>query len=353
MSPERLPDWLMPLWQKFDGRKAALPHAILLVGPEGSGKRLFAEHLARKLLCKSLREDGFACGVCVDCNWLNASTHPDYFLLTPAADELAGQPDEDSAESVKKEKAKSTQIVIDQVRGLQMALEGGADGHDGGRRVVVLNPAEAMNGAAANALLKSLEEPIGKTIYILLSSASRRLLPTIRSRCQVIDFPKPASEDAERWLLSEGVQNTALLGFSSGLPFSARSCAKGMLAELRQQTAEDLVNLRGREPLKLAAEWERRLKSKGAYEAGFDVDTLLSWILRWLSDGVRVSCGFHARYFKDYADRISQQTKSDLGAWQKAYSEISAHRRLSGHPLNQRLFLEELVMTLYRYVVAA
>lgn len=352
MSLEALPDWLLPMWRKLRARDAHLPHALLLCGPQGSGKRLFAEHLARALLCQSPDAEGFACGHCADCVWIASSNHPDLFTLIPAADEVLAEDEAEGGESGKKEKARSTQIVIDQVRNLQASLEVGAGGHSGGRRLIVVDPAEAMNMAAANALLKALEEPNGHAIYLMLSNAPRRLLPTIRSRCQVLDVPRPDAAQAALWMKREGISNPALLGFASGLPLAARALAQGVLAEARKQLAADLSKLRGRDPLKLAADWEARLKAKGAAEAGFNMAVLIDWLQRWLSDGVRVASGGSPRFFQDHSAAFQSLSHEKLDAWLQCYREVHAHRPLAMHPLNQRLFLEEVVLTLYRRLLA-
>lgn len=353
MTLERLPAWLLPLWLDLHARRARLPHALLLCGPAGSGKRLFAEHLARALLCQSVDEDGFACGSCADCTWIASGNHPDLLTLIPAADEASADEESDAADSSKKEKAKSTQIVIDQVRSLQAQLEVGAGGHAGGRRLVIVDPAESMNQAAANALLKALEEPGGSTLYLMLSNAPRRLLPTIRSRCQVLDFPRPEPAQAIAWLDGEAVGNPALLGFSSGLPFAARELARGPLLEARKQLAADLCNLRGRDPLRLAADWESRLKAKGAAEAGFSMPVLISWLQRWLSDGVRVASGAKPRFFAEHAADLQRMAQGKRDEWLQCYREMHAHRPLAQHPLNQRLFLEEIVLGLYRRLMSS
>lgn len=347
MNAERLPGWLMPLWSSLAGRRARLPHALLLCGAKGSGKRLFAELLARSLLCGAPDAAGFACGECAACKWIGSGNHPDFFTVVPAADE-AQEDEADGAEGGKKEKARSTQIVIDQVRALQAALEVGAGGHGGGLRVVIMDPAEAMNVAAANAILKALEEPLAGTLYILLSHAPRRLLPTIRSRCQVIDFPKPERASALRWMRDNGVQEEALLGFASGLPLAARDYAGTTLREARRLLAQELARLPEADPLKLAADWEARIKTKAMDEAGFTMVELLAWIQRWLTDGVRVASGLRPSYFEDHEKDLLRLANGRQMAWLEASRKILEYRRVASHPLNARLFLEDLALQLRR-----
>lgn len=348
MIPEPLPAWLLPLWDELIERQTRLPHALLLCGPAGSGKRLFAEHLARALLCEHPQKDGSACGHCADCTWLASGNHPDFFTLIPAADAGEQEAGTEGNESGKKEKAKSSQILIEQIRSLQTSLEVGGGGHAGGRRVVLIDPAEAMNVAAANALLKALEEPPGNTVYLLVSHSPRRLLPTIRSRCQVRLFPHPSYGEAVAWMSARGVENAALLGFAGGLPIAACDYAKGAFAEIRTRLAEDLTSIRGRDPLRLAAEWESRLKTKAALDAGFNMAVFLDWLSRWLSDGVRVAQGVSPRFFRDYEKALSGLAAGHAEGWLSAYRDVQACRRFAQHPLNLRLFLEDVLLTVYR-----
>lgn len=345
MSLESLPAWLLPSWSALQSRRARLPHALLLNGPAGSGKRLFAEHLARSLLCTSPDQEGFACGTCPDCVWVESGNHPDYFTVIPAADQEADESAE-AAEEGKKEKARSSLILIGQVRALLAALEVGAGGHAGGRRVVIVDPAEAMNVEASNAILKALEEPLGGTIYILVSHSPRRLLPTIRSRCQVIDFPRPARDKAIEWLRGQGISDDALLGFASGLPVRARELSAKPVRDARRQLAGELASLAQVDPLKLAADWEARIKAKAAAESGFTMPLLVGWIQRWLSDGVRVANGLKPRFYEDYEKDLQRLATGKAIAWLDAYRAVHAFRRSAQHPLSPRLFLEDMVLAL-------
>lgn len=349
-TTERLPDWLLPLWQRASVDIARLPHALLLVGPPGSGKRMFAEQLAQRLLCQRAQR-GVACGECPACRWFADGNHPDMLRLVPASaeDADAGDAGED-AESVgdgKKEKKKSDQILIEQVRDMQSLLEVG--GHQGGRRVVLIDPAEAMNVHTANALLKSLEEPPTDTLFLLVSHAPGRLLPTIRSRCQVWPFPRPAADDAKAWLNANGVTDAdALLGFASGLPLAAKALAEGPMGEARTRFARDVAALHKSDPLRLASEWESWLKSKAALEAGLSMTHIVSWLQRWLADGVRVAGGSAPRFFSDAEPAIRQQCQSRGAACLSCYNELAAFRRVAQHPLNQRLFLEDVLLRVAR-----
>ncbi|MDB5802210.1 MAG: polymerase subunit delta [Rhodocyclales bacterium] len=352
MSAADFPPWLTPLWQRAFTQGARLPHAILLAGAPGSGKRLFAEKLAQGLLCDARDAQGFACGVCGSCNWFGAANHPDMHRMVPASEEAVDETEGDGeADSGKKEKKKSDQIRIDQMRDMQGLLE--ISGHQGGRRVVLIDPAEAMNPAAANALLKSLEEPPIDAVFLLVSHAPRRLLPTIRSRCQVWDFPCPEPAVATQWLKARGANDAeAVLGFASGLPLAALTFVEGPLAEARQRFARDMLSLSKGDPLKLAGQWESWLKAKDADKTGLSMTLLVSWLQRWLSDGARLAAGSKARFFRDFAPQLAALSRGRGESWIACYNELLAYRRVAQHPLNARLFLEDVLLRVARGTAA-
>jgi DNA polymerase-3 subunit delta' len=144
-----------------------LPHATLLVGPAGVGKSAFAEQLAALLLCESIAPELTACGQCEACRWLYAGNHPDLRRVAPDGDDDAeGDAVEKPTEKAKKRSASI--IRIDQIRELEAFVFVGS--HRDGNRVVLVTEADAMNPAAANALLKILEEPPSSVYFILVSS---------------------------------------------------------------------------------------------------------------------------------------------------------------------------------------
>jgi DNA polymerase-3 subunit delta' len=143
-----------------------------------------------------------------------------------------GEETEAAAGDAAGKKRASQQITIDQVRALDEFLHVGTHRH--GARVVLLNPAEAMNRATANAILKALEEPIPGTLFILVSSEPHRLLPTIRSRCQTIPMRPPPAASAIAWLRHAGVRDgEQWLALAGGSPLLALELsAKGERALL-------------------------------------------------------------------------------------------------------------------------
>lgn len=247
--------------------RGRLPHALIVSGPSITGKFEFARSLAARVFCtgaggvaggllpepESTMPANQACGDCPACQLFAASTHPDYYELTPV---------------------ESAQIKIDQVRELLGWMQGTPQ--RGGFRVVVVKPAHAMNNNSANALLKGLEEPGRDTLLLLVSDQPARMLPTVRSRCQVVYPGLPTAAEALEWLnrlqgdrLRGDQTVAALLGISGGNPlavargleegyFSRRQAALTLLSQLEAgagavETGAELARLPPLEVLNLLA----------------------------------------------------------------------------------------------------
>ena len=199
--------WQTDDWSRLQQLRAHWPHALLLHGQAGIGKLRFAQHLAQGLLCESAMSNGEPCGTCAACNWFTQGNHPDYRIVLPealaaeagfanaaAADEKAEKADKADDEGGKKTRTPSKEIKIEQVRALLDFV--GVGSHRGGQRVVVLYPVEALNVAAANALLKTLEEPPAGVVFLMVSARIDRLLPTIISRCRQWPMTTPSADAA-------------------------------------------------------------------------------------------------------------------------------------------------------------
>lgn len=344
-------EWQAGLWQRVLESAGRMPHALLLAGPAGGGKRIFAEALAARELCLRPIDDGHACGVCEDCQWRLAGNHPDLLRIVPEADQENRS--EDAAEKGDGGKAASRQIVIEQIRNLQQVLT--TAGHRGGRRIAIVDPAEAMNLFTANALLKLLEEPTTNVLFLLVSSSPKRLLPTIRSRCQTWAFPRPPADAAARWLAGQKVADaTSLLAFSGGMPLAAAALAEGYGVAARKRFVDDIASLPGKAPLRLAGEWESWLKSKDAVAGGLDMPTLTAWLQRWVADLASLRLGGPVRFFPAQHDILHGLAgRLSVDAALGCYNEITRSRRVSQHPLNARLFLEDMLLRYARSFQAA
>lgn len=333
-------DWHSSLWLRLAGRFDKLPHALLLAGPQGVGKSRFARALAARLLCERPGPDGFACGQCAGCRWFQGGNHPDLRLLEPGGDEAAETADE-AAEGAAAKK-KSDQIVIEQVRGLEEFVNLGAHRH--GYKVVLIRPAEAMNLAAANSLLKMLEEPASGVLFILISNNPMRLLPTIRSRCQVLSFAKPERAAAEQWLQAAGVARPGpLLARTGGVPLAAKAMAQQGLDDQWDAFLTDLAEAAATGSLAPAGRWEIRLKQdKGGAE--LDKATLVGWLQKWVYDLISIKLTGLARYHPEQAERLAPiAERASAANLVDCYNELLRVRAVARHPLNPRLFLEDLL----------
>ena len=233
MIPERLP-WHDRQWQRVERgiRAARVPHALLLHGAGGNGKALFAARLAAALLCRSNEPP---CGGCDSCRLCAAGSHPDRI-------DVAVEPDR-------------REIVVDQIRDLIHSV--GLTARFGRYKVVIVDPAERMNRHAANTLLKTLEEPPGATVFLLVSSNPALLLATIRSRCQTIDFPAADPGVALEWLRGRVPDPATALTLAHGAPVRAVELSEGGLIEVREGLERDVDTLlAGGDPMAVAARWK-------------------------------------------------------------------------------------------------
>ncbi len=188
--------WQQSQWQQIDQLLTAdrLPHAIFLQGNKGIGKIDFAIAMAHSVLCQQPTADHKACGTCSACHLLAAETHPDLYHLMPT-------PPQNS-----KSKNPMLNIRIDVVRDLCGQLN--QTSQYGTYRVAIIEQADQLTLSAANSLLKTLEEP-GQNVLIVLTSARAHRLPvTIRSRCQVMRFNVPSTEQSLSWLREQVKQQS-------------------------------------------------------------------------------------------------------------------------------------------------
>lgn len=314
--------------------RARLAHALLLHGCKGIGKTEFAHGLAASLLCEA-QQGVLACGACEACRWFSQGNHPDYREVMP---EAAEEDAEGEAEGASKAEAKKSLVIkVDQIRAQADFIA--LTTHRAGFRVLVIRPAEALHPAAANALLKTLEEPPPATVIVLVSDQPSRLLATIRSRCRPLALPMPAADEALRWLASEGVAEPRVaLSVAGGAPLLARELAQPGEAQLRQRVIAELSRASGSDPLAFAERIDRAA-----------LDRTIYWMQTWVHDLLRIRSGAAVRHHTDFAPAAQAKARAaDPDALFDLERELRAARRLASHPLNTRLVAEHLLMTYNR-----
>lgn len=338
-------DWLKPAWAGLLAQRGRLHHALLIHGPAGIGKSAFAAGLAQALLCESPLPDGAACGRCAACGWFEQGNHPDFRLLAPAAAEEAregGEPDEASAEEggrkpAGKGRAKpSRDIRIDQVRALERFT--GVGGHRGGSKIVLIDPADALNAAAANALLKTLEEPSGTTRFLLVTDRPDALPATIRSRCRAVGLSLPAPDDAVAWLAADAgvelAQARAWLAVAGGAPLRARRFADPAQAAIHRTVVETLAGLP-----------ETGIVQAADALTGIETSVWAGTLQSWVVDLQRVCAGAEPRYFPDRAERLQALSRrTGLSALARLAGHLGELARVVDHPLNPRLTIEDALL---------
>ena len=313
--------WQDALWQQLAGRKQHA-HAYLLHGPAGIGKRALAERLMASLLCQRPKAQD-ACGECKSCLLLKAGSHPDNYILEPEEADKA--------------------IKVDQVRDLVSFVVQTAQ--MGGRKVVLIEPVEAMNINAANALLKSLEEPSGDTVLLLVSHQTSRLLPTIKSRCVQQACPLPSEAMSLAWLAKtlpdcSEEERVELLTLAAGSPLAAVNLQAQGVREQRALVVDGVKKLlkQQQSPTQLAEGWN-----------AIPLLLLFDWFCDWSSLILRYQLtqdeeGLGLTDMRKVIQYLAQKSAQDkvlnIQDW------ILAHRQkvMSKANLNRVLLLEALLV---------
>lgn len=310
-------------------RRAGLPHALLIHGRAGIGKHVLALHIAQALLCESPAKDGLACGTCPSCRYAEAGQHPDLMRLERI------QLDEETGEPVLVDT-----IAIDRVRALIDFVQ--LTSHRQRAKVAIIAPAERMNLPAANALLKTLEEPPPGTYLLLVSAQVGRLPPTIASRCRKLAAPEPSAEEAQSWLRSCGVEGPDLvLAQAGGAPLTALGLADPAVQRERRAWLEALARPDTLSPVQLAG----RIELGGRDERKPRLAHAIEWLLAWTADLARAASGAAAARNPDFAAVIAglAPRMARVGLF-RYHRTLLEQRALLVHPLQPRLVAETLLI---------
>lgn len=317
--------WNQALFHRLADR-ARMPHALLIHGRAGLGKLALARSLGQWLLCESPASDG-PCSVCDACNWFGQGNHPDYRQVEPREEEV-----DESGKVIKKA---SKIIDVESIRGITGFLE--LSSHRGGWRVAVIHPAEYLNAAAANALLKTLEEPPPQVLLMLVCHQPGRLLPTVVSRCRQVPVLPPGEREALAWLMEAGVESPAsVLAEAGGAPLTALG-----YADFERSARRNAF-------LNMLADPDRLDASQGASAHQAFLTDAWGWLSRWLADLLSIRLAGQARYFRERAESATRLAgRAELAGLLDFQQELNEAARWLRHPLNAQLLLESWLI---RYV---
>lgn len=324
-------------------------HAYLVIAPIETGGETFLQFLAASILCESPSVEHQPCGVCTSCELLKAFSHPDLRVLRPSILDV-----NHPIEELRPEKP-SKIITIDDVRALSNMVN--QTSHRGGTRVVLVYPAAKLNINAANALLKTLEEPPANTLFLLLADDVKQLLPTIVSRCQRITLPTPSTNTAIEHLTALHGTNpnwATWLAQENGAVERVATLSETKYFEWQNEFIQALTRGKSTNAMAIAETFEKRIKDADkARLAGeplaLDMATILNWLQRWTHDLLQLAQQsgqprFYTQHAHIMVQLIAETTPSFIHrthAWQQT---LLNERRTSEHPLNLRTWLEKLLL---------
>jgi DNA polymerase-3 subunit delta' len=311
--------WQHSIWQALVSRQrdGRLPHALLLSGQQGLGKQAFAQNFAQSLLCQTPLDDGAACGKCKGCQLFQAGSHPDYAVIKPLEEGKA--------------------IGIDQIREACRYLA--LTSQYGGYKAVIITPADRMTTAAANSLLKTLEEPVGHTLLMLVTNRPNALLPTIRSRCQHLKYRRPPATKVLPWLHKQIGSNQdaeLLLALAQGSPLTAANMAREDMLSSRRALLDDLQKIvEGKaDPVVTADNWTKS-----------GTNQVLFWMTAWVADMIRLKFTVQATLLTNRDILQELQSLAERVELQRLYNywdEITRSSRLLEGQVNLQLLMEEV-----------
>src|SRR5690554_1834028 len=236
--------WQQQVWENLTGRFPKMGHGLLFFGKQGCGKEAFAQQFVAWILCQQRDVQSQPCGECSSCQWLKSDTHPNYVYIS-------------TDEENKKQNAK---IKIEKIRDLLPFVQQTVDGW----RVIVIEPAEALNIASSNALLKTLEEPGENIVIILLADHYLKLPATIRSRLQHFALDRISSAQFSEYVEAQlpeagSSQQHLLMNLSNQMPLQALEVAQSTWLPLRQEFLQDWQKLvmQKNMPLAIATKWNK------------------------------------------------------------------------------------------------
>ncbi|MCK9619803.1 MAG: DNA polymerase III subunit delta' [Methylobacter sp.] len=323
--PSQLLPWQQHLWGHLCSyiEQKRIPQALLITGNKGLGKQQLAGQFAVALLCAAPQGNGMACGLCSSCLLVNAETHPDFIQVQP------------------EEPGKG--ITIGQIRSLvtRLTLKPQFETH----RIVIINPADKMNNAAANAFLKCLEEPTERTVIILITEKPSKLPATIISRCQKLAIVSPDKQTVADWLTMTVQSDAATdkkmycnISLAQGAPLLALDYANDGTLTLRNECFKTWMAIakRHESPVIVAEDWHK-----------LPALPLIFWMTSWVIDLIK--CFYHSDvenlYNPDLHEQLQELSRQlELKGLYKLYDLLLIGRQRLDTQINKQLLFEEILI---------
>ena len=336
--------WQEKLAAALNAMRERMPNGLLIYGPRGIGTFELAERFARSLLCTSPAPGGEACGHCKGCKLTSAMTHPDLVYVLSEAEAVPRElPFAEPENATSERKNLYREILIHQTRHLPEIFS--LKPNMGGRRVVLVYPADQLRAEAAAAILKSLEEPPENTLFILVADSVDFVLPTIRSRCRLLKAEPPTPNEALAWLKTRKVPDPeGALVAAGGMPLAVfEKDEKRVLTPEQRAKLLDFLRL-GRRGNAAAA--------VGAVTRDMTLQATSVFLSRWAWDLAGAVSGVAPRYFPGEARVFEELAQGGLKPtaifmWVNSVRDVC---RVSDHPLTARVVIEQLLLAYLRAI---
>lgn len=312
--------WQQQNWQQLNHylQQNRIPQALLISGVRGIGKSNLARQFAYALLCPNRNSDGINCGTCTYCALIKAGTHPDFIEITLEEDKKV--------------------ITINQIRSL--IIDSYLKPQFQNYRVIVIQPADAMTISAANAFLKSLEEPQERTACILLTDKPNNLTATIRSRCQKIVASPPDVHSLDIWLHANNlvINAASYINLVKSSILTLKHLEDSTVLKQRLECFNDwmVLAMEQANPALVAAKW-----------AAYPEIELLDWILSWVVDiiksdyRVQIEIAYNQDFIislQKFSQKIGQAELYEL------YNQVLGYRQQLSTQLNFQMMLEDILI---------
>jgi len=307
--------WQINTWNSLFSRlDKFLPHAFIFYGASGSGVNKFVEEFSFSLICLKRSSDNFACGNCQNCNW-TLHEHPDLKKIGPEDSEII-----------------NNSINIDLVRETKKFFE--LTSHvSNGKKIFVIYDAYKLTIQAANALLKFIEEPPENSLVILTTNQLSLIIPTIISRCRLVNIPNPNYEQASSYLL--GLNKKELFKY---LPFYNNSVLDVLSEEEMQTTISSIIG-----ELKKGKDMDLINVNSSWLENGFI--WLINLLQKWSYEIILFKLAVKKHFFiDDSEDVISLAANANISKLFVYYNNLNEMKSIASRTINKEIMIESLMI---------